>query len=712
MFTQHIHQEDRHVLLNPPATAVRTSVTVWAMLLSLTLTLTAVGEEGEAVMKSIAFEHVTPEGLLKERAKLSFARLQDDYFQWNNISKVNFEPFPGDAIGRCINGLTLLSRALHQPATVSLHEIIKRSAERHNSDGYLGPKLPESRANEDVLAAHNGYACGLSEFVQWTGDAKATESLKRMSANLFVPARKAISLYRENSDAAAKLNWHLSGGDIGQLFLLLDGVTRSYLQVPSPELKALIETIIARYRELDLVKISAQTHAMLSATTGILRWYELQHRPEDLAFAEALYKQYRDLAMTETYENFNWFNKPQWTEACAVTDSFILTVNLWRLTGKLTYLEDAHLILFNGLLPGQLRNGGFGTSPCVRPGGDSKTKTHSEAPFCCSMRGAEGLARAIQYSYFTDRDTVVLPFYSDNTATLRFSDGTCTVRERTGYPYEGKVRLEILESQDVDEKTFRFFVPSWAVKNTFRVTVNGGKMEARLDGSFAQIKLRLAARTVIEITFQQKSGSRPALHPDKSTGCKRYFRGPLLLGSTTEDAAEPLVPLLDIFDPAKGYGGEPYVFFLKGKVHPAINTGDVSPAGDCSRYAHVFRRDVPADKLPREVAPLFSVLKFDRASAICGFLWDEPQKVNQVILQWPENTAMPKTEEVAVRWSDSGKMNEAPQPGMIGNGRQWVYSLGKDGQAVEVANLLVSVIVSGVKPEKLGIPEVQVLNNP
>jgi hypothetical protein len=664
------------------------------------------------IMKTIDFEDVTPEGLLKETAKLSFAHLQDGYFQWESISKVNFEPFPGDAIGRCINGLTLLSRALHQPAPASLHEIVKRSAELHNSDGYLGPQLPESRANEDVLAAHNGYACGLSEYVQWTGDAKATETLKRMSANLFVPARKAISLYRENSDAAAKLNWHLSGGDIGQLFLLLDGITRSYVQVPSPELKATIETMIARYHELDLVKISAQTHAMLSATTGILRWYELQHRPEDLAFAEALYKQYRDLAMTETYENFNWFNRPEWTEGCAVIDSYILTVNLWRLTGKVSYLEDAHLILFNGLLPGQLRNGGFGTSPCVGAHGICRAKEHVEAPFCCSMRGGEGLARAIQYSYFMDRDTVVLAFYSGNTATLRFSDGACKVRETTKYPYEGKVRLEVVESQVGKEKAFRFFVPSWVKKNSVQVTVNGVKVEPSLAGSFAEITVKPAAGTVVEVLFDQEAGPRPALHPEKSPGAVRYFRGPLLLGSTSDDAAEPLTPLLDIFDPAKGTGGEPYVFFPRGKAHPAMSTAAVSPPGDCSRQAHVFRRDAPADKVPREVAPLFAALKFDRASAICGFLWDEPQEVKQVILQWPENAAMPKPEEVAVRWSDSGKMNDAPQPGIIGNGRQWVYIIRKSGKTIEITNLLVSVKQAGVKPDKFGIPAVRILNHP
>ena len=515
----------------------------------------------EAELKTIPFEDITPDGLLKDRAESSFRRLQEPYFQWNNISRVNFEPFPGDAIGRTINGLTLLSQALNQPEPASLKEIMRRVPALANTDGYLGPKLPESRANEDTMAGHNGYIYGLAEYTLWTKDPAARESLGRMVANLFVPARAAIAGYREASEA--KVDWQLSGGDVGQFFTTLDGMTRAYALVPSPEFKATIETAIDRYRKLDLVGLSAQTHAMLSAATGILRWHEMHHRPEDLAFAEALYKQYRALAMTETFENYNWFNKPQWTEACGVIDSFILTVNLWLQTGRANYLEDAHLTLFNGLLPGQLHNGGFGTGPCVgHATGVCRTKLHSEAPFCCSMRGGEGIARAIQYSYFQDKDTVVMPFYSNGMATLRFTEGVCKVRQETGYPHKGQVRLEVLESQLNKEKKWRFFVPSWAVRDSFEIRVNGKKSEPRLADSFAEIAVPLVAGTVVEVVFQQERGPRPAVNPELALGASRYFDGPLLLGSATENADGPLTPILDLFA-AVGRGGEPYVYFPK-----------------------------------------------------------------------------------------------------------------------------------------------------
>ena len=680
-----------------------------SMMFSL-MTLMTPAKGVVAELKPIPFEDHTPDGLLKARAELSFRRLQEPYFQWDHVSRVNFGPFPGDAIGRTINGLTLLSQALNQPEPASLKDIMRRVPSLANPDGYLGPKLPESRANEDTMAGHNGYTYGLAEYALWTKDPAAKESLRRMVANLFVPARAAIAGYRETSEA--KVDWHLSGGDVGQFFTTLDGMTRAYALVPSPEFKATIETAIERYRKLDLVGLSAQTHAMLSAATGILRWHEMHHRPEDLAFAETLYKQYRALAMTETFENYNWFNKPQWTEACGVIDSFILTVDLWRQTGRANYLEDAHLILFNGLLPGQLHNGGFGTGPCVgHATGTCRTKLHSEAAFCCSMRGGEGIARAIQYSYFQNKDTVVLPFYSNGTATLRFAEGTCKVRQETGYPHKGQVRLEVLESQMNTEKKWRFFVPSWALKESFEIRVNGKKEKPRLADSFAEITLPIVRGTVVEVVFQQERGPRPAVQEELAKGATRYFDGPLLLGSATENTDESLTPILDLLA-AGGRGGEPYVYFPKQKSQRAANAGTAGKAPNLATGAQVFRRDRLADSLPSEVGKLFGALKHDQSLAIMGFVWPKPQNVRQVILQWPESGAMPKPEEIALRWSDAGGLHSASQPGIIGNGRQWVYTLGTSPEGIAVEHLVLAGKSARGIPDGLAAPEVEILGKP
>jgi len=309
------------------------------------------------------------------------------------------------------------------------------------------------------------------------------------------------------------------------------------------------------------------------------------------------------------------------------------------------------------------------------------------------MWGGEGLARAIQYSYFQDMDTVVLPFYSNGAATLRFAEGTCKVRQQTGYPHKGQARLEVLESQVNKEKPWRFFVPSWAVKDSFEIRVNGKKVEPRLADSFAEIQVPLVAGTVVEVAFQQERGPRPAVQAEMAKGATRYFDGPLLLGSATENGDEPLVPILDLLA-VGGRGGEP------------------AKAGNLAAGAQVFRRDMAADKVPDEVGKLFGALKHDRALAIMGFIWSEPQKVRQVILQWPESGAMPKPEEIALRWSDAGGLQTAAQPGIIGNGRQWVYTLGNAPEGATLENIVLAGKTAEGIPVGLAAPEVEIIGQP
>jgi hypothetical protein len=273
------------------------------------------------------------------------------------------------------------------------------------------------------------------------------------------------------------------------------------------------------------------------------------------------------------------------------------------------------------------------------------------------------------------------------------------------------VRLEVLESQVNKEKTWRFFVPSWAVWDSFEIRVNGKKAKPRLADSFAQIAVPLVAGTVVEVVFQQERGPRPAVQAELAQGATRYFDGPLLLGSVTGHADEPLTPILDLLA-AGGRGGEPYVYFPKQKSQPAENAGTAGKAPNLAAGAQVFRRDRPADSLPDEVGKLFGALKHDRALAIMGFVWSKPQNVRQVILQWPESGAMPKPEEIALRWSDAGELHTGAEPGIIGNGRQWVYTLGKAPEGAVVDNLVLAGKSAEGIPDALATPDVEIIGKP
>src|SRR5262249_20690605 len=158
-----------------------------------------------------------------------------------------------------------LGQSLRTGPSENLREIITRLPQLWNQDGYLGRVLPADRADEDSVAGHNGLLCGLVEYYRWSGDRKVLAWLRTVRDSLFLPLRGSIAAYRATPEGKSAADWRLSTFDIGQLFLTLDGLTRAYEVVPSPAFKGMIDAMIDRYSTLDVVRISAQTHSMLSA---------------------------------------------------------------------------------------------------------------------------------------------------------------------------------------------------------------------------------------------------------------------------------------------------------------------------------------------------------------------------------------------------------------------------------------------------------------
>ena len=93
---------------------------------------------------------------------------------------------------------------------------------------------------------------------------------------------------------------------------------------------------------------------------------------------------------------------------------------------------------------------------------------------------------------------------------------------------------------------------------------------------------------------------------------------------------------------------------------------------------------------------------------LCAFLWSKPQEATQILLQWPESDPMPKPQDVTLHWSDAGVLHDAQQPGIIGNGRQWVYNLGTTPSSATISHLVLTVNTTGATLDTLGIPEVEV----
>jgi uncharacterized protein len=491
----------------------------------------------------IEFEDIIPaDGLLRRRASRTFdlykAYTPDHVLTLNYSTKPSDKAFPGDTIGRYILSASLLARALHQPEPETLQRVMAALPAMLNSEGYLGWVLPPDRADETGLA-NIMWSNGLTEYYLWKKDRTALELNHNIFQRIILPVRDAYYYYYSPERTDGKIKWVHCTGDTAQAFGIIDPATRGAALFPGPELKEEINELIRLDSKIDHVKIQAQIHAVLFTTRGILRWYEAEGHPEHLKFAERLYRQYRELAMTENYENYNWFGRPEWTEGCAIVDSFTVAVRLWRLTGKPEYLQDAQLILFNGLLANQ-KGGDFGVNNCVGPNSQIFLKPGSPAPWCCSVWGGKGFARAIQYSYFQLNDGLMVTIPGNSTVTAHLPDGLLTLQQTTGYPHENGIRFDVLASESKQDRRLEVFMPPWIRPDSLAVNVNGQKAESATENGFLVVKRAMGRGDIITVQFQQAAGSTLPLYPERSPGLHRYMHGPLVLGvDTTQERTLP-----------------------------------------------------------------------------------------------------------------------------------------------------------------------------
>ncbi len=506
-------------------------------------------------MKPLGFGSVQlSSGDLLQRAQRSLARLQQEPYRPDEIYRPADYDWPGDYEGRVLLALILLAQALGQePANLAL--VLEALPSHLNEQGYLGPVRTDGIVDEQQISGHNWFLSALVALYRWRGEPATLEAIRRVVVGLLLPTRDAFAAYPADPAQRAAIPQGAAAGsrlehpigpwlpstDVGCAFIALDGASAAYQVLPDgPDRQALgqlIDEMIARYLAIDVRALSFQTHATLSALRGVLQHYGTTGERRLLQAAAQRYAVYRAHAMTENYANDNWFNRPTWTEPCAVIDSFLVAIDLWRYTGDVAYLDDAHHIYWNAIGHGQRPNGGFGCDTCTsaEAADGAFLAVHSpglyEATWCCTMRGGVGLAEAIRLAAWQDGDAIILPFYHPGHYRAQLAQGTLALTVHSDYPVSGAVTCSIQEAPDADAATLKLYVPSWAPRATLSLTINGEATPLRLERGLASITRCWAPGDALTLTFE--TGLRhegllrdPSRHPDLYT----LRHGPLILG--------------------------------------------------------------------------------------------------------------------------------------------------------------------------------------
>lgn len=341
---------------------------------------------------------------LDTRIALNFKRLADSsYYQINEVFAPDSYDWPADKEGRA-----LLSFVSHYKISGKkipcMDELIQKLPSKLNEKGYLGT-IHDDVIAEQQLSGHSWLLRGLCEYYEQFSNEDVLKILEGITETLFLTTKGRYSAYpidrtkKDEGDVSGNEigyfgKWILSS-DIGCAFMSIDGLSHVYKVTKNEEVKELLDEMIDVYLSIDKIKLRVQTHCTLTAARGMMRMYSVTADEKYINGAKSIYDLYvNGGGMTYTYQNLNWWQRPDsWTEPCAVVDSLMLSLELYKKTEDESYQKTAARIYHNGFSTLQRDNGGAGTDTLVTddsPWDYLMARTY-EAEFCCTMRLSEGL---------------------------------------------------------------------------------------------------------------------------------------------------------------------------------------------------------------------------------------------------------------------------------------------------------------------------------
>lgn len=340
---------------------------------------------------------------LKDRIELNFNRLKNDkYYMIDEVFPPADYDWYGDKEGRSL--LAFVSHYKMSGRKIPcMDEMMDLMPEKMNCKGYIG-EIFEDVIHEQQLSGHSWLLRGLCEYYKAFDDSRALEHINNIVENLYLPLtgkintypvdRKASEVGDVSGESLGNVNGWVLSSDVGCAFMSIDGLSHAYEVTKDVRIKTLLDEMIDRYLSIDKLRLRAQTHCTLTSARGMMRMYEATKDVKYLEGAKTIFDLYVNHGgMSYTYHNLNWWGRPDsWSEPCAIVDSIMLAIQLFKATGDEVFRRVGACIYHNAFKSMQRDNGGAGPDTLVCEGGVNYLGVSMyEAEFCCSMRLAEGL---------------------------------------------------------------------------------------------------------------------------------------------------------------------------------------------------------------------------------------------------------------------------------------------------------------------------------
>jgi DUF1680 family protein len=249
-------------------------------------------------------------------------------------------------------------------------------------------------------------------------------------------------------------------------------------------------------------------------------------------------------------KNYELPNLTAYNETCAAIANVYWNHRLFLLHGDAKYYDVLERTLYNGLISGVSLDGGtfFYPNPLESDGKyQFNQNSCARQPWfgcaCCPSNLCRFIPSLPGYIYAVKNNAVYVNLFMGNTSELTVNGKKVSIRQTTGYPWEGAVRVEI-NPRGKQAMALKLRIPGWAQDQVvpgdlytfadgqssgYAVKLNGETIESNPEKGYFTIDRIWKKGDVVEIYFDMKPRTVKA-HQNvaEDKGKVAFERGPIV----------------------------------------------------------------------------------------------------------------------------------------------------------------------------------------
>ncbi len=434
-----------------------------------------------------------------------------------------FTEFSGDVSGRWLGALSAVGADRGQPSP-ELRAWLPHLLAAQRSDGHFGEEFAPSgvRPEDMALLWGNGrLLVGLMEYYLLTRDGMVLEAARRLGDFLvgiapLMNSDRIQTQFAEGAFAMGYICWTQ----------ILEGLVRLYETSKNPSYLNVARHLASRIER----RPSEHSHGFLTSLRGLMELYEATGEKPFLKQVEKEWQGVIDsgnlLAPGAVPEA--WKPKAHRTEGCSEADWLRLSLQLWKHTRDIRYLEAAERTLFNEFAMNQFNTGDFGhrvLSATGSPlGGNEEGGGTARAWWCCTLHGLRTFPEVRRHIWRRLDDALAYDLPLEGEAGL---DGF-RVQAESSLERESVIRIRVLAAGGKDAPLM-VREPAWAWG--IEIRANGLRLATLNRNGYHRFRRGWKSGDMVEVKYLM----RTRIERDKERVC--ILHGPWLLG--IDEATNP-----------------------------------------------------------------------------------------------------------------------------------------------------------------------------